>query len=566
MSLVSLPQTVRSLARLRHIVQVLSKHGFGHIVERIRIGRYIPLPQWLSRPPAVPLEPDAFVSIGQRLVRVCEELGPTFIKLGQLAATRPDLLPPAIVNELARLQDRVAPFPSAQARQIIADSLGRPIDAVFSRFDDEPFASGSIAQVHLATTTAGRKVVVKVRRPGIESVIHTDVVILRWLAQAVEHYLPEFHAARPRVLIEEFAHSIQRELDFINEASLTTRFRSAFEGNPSIRVPEVYWDLTESGVLTLEFLEGVPLREVLEDTSGRFDRAATARHLAEAFMRQFFELGLFHADAHAGNVLFSPPGSIGLIDFGNASDMDDELRGRLVLALFGTIRKEVDLVIEALADAGALGENTDLSLLQRDMREMLEKYYGLPLRRLELATVFTELLEISRRNDVLLPREFVLLGRSLVAVAGVALQLDPELNLLELIRPRLTQTLREQFSTRRLARKAGYGLWHLANAVAEAPRLLRDLIRRGGRGQVQVTIRHQNLDHLVSELDRSSNRLALSITMAATFIGSSLVIGRPPSETVLTIPLRYLGVAGYVASFVMGAWLAVAILRSGKLS
>lgn len=566
MSLVSLPQTVRSLARLRVIAQVLSKHGFGHIVERVQIRRHLPLPSWLAGPPPEPVEADSLKSIGQRLVRVCEELGPTFVKLGQLAAARPDLVPPAIISELSRLQDRVAPFPAEQARQIVASSIGRPIDEAFRSFDALPFASGSIAQVHKAVTADGQPVVVKIRRPGIDSVIHLDISILRWLAGAIERHVPELHFARPNVLIDEFAHSIQRELDFVNEASVTTRFAEAFANDETVRVPAVRWDLTESRVLTLEYVTGTRTSDVLASTDGPIDRKEAASHLATCFMTQFFKLGLFHADPHPGNLLFVAPSKVVLLDFGNAGRIDDELVSRLVLALVGTIRREVDLVVDALADVGALGPATDRGTLRRDLREMLEKYYGLPLRRLELGTIFVELMDVARRNDVTLPREFVQLGRSLVAVAGVALQLDPDLNLIEIIAPRLRRTLMEQFSSRRILRELGFGAWHMLNVVRDAPRLLRDIMRRGSRGQFQIQIRHQNLDYLANELDRSSNRLAFSILMAATFIGSSLVITLQRTETILNVPIRYLGFAGYAVSFMMAVWLVVAILRSGKLS
>ncbi|MCK6456122.1 MAG: AarF/ABC1/UbiB kinase family protein [Phycisphaerae bacterium] len=566
MSLVSLPQTVRSLARLRIIAQVLTKHGFGHIVERVQLRRYIPLPSWLIGPPPDAFEPDLLRSVGQRLVRVCEELGPTFVKLGQLAAGRPDILPPVIATELSRLQDDVAPFPSAQARRCIADAIGKPIEAIFRSFDDAPYASGSIAQVHRAVTADGQEVVVKVRRPEIDSVIHLDVTILRWLAGAIENHIPELRFARPRVLVDEFARAITRELDFVNEASFTTRFADAFADDPHVRIPAVRWDLTESNVLTLEYLTGLSLREVQDDPKCGVDRASAAKHLATCFMRQFFDLGLFHADPHPGNLLFIRPDRVGLIDFGNAGQIEEELSARLVIALVGTIRKEVDLIIDVLADTGALGANTNRDSLRRDLREMLEKYYGLPLRRLELGAIFFELMEISRRNDVTLPREFVQLGRSLVAVAGVALQLDPELNLLEIIVPRLRRTLLNHFSGGRVLRELGFGLWHLLNILREAPRLIRDILRRAGRGQFQVNIRHQNLDYLASEVDRSSNRMAFSILMASTVIGSSMLISMNRSETIMNLPIRYLGVVGYLISFVMAVWLVIAILRSGKLS
>jgi len=552
------------------VAQVLTRHGFGHIVERLQVRRIVPLPSWLAGPPPEAVEPDAMRSIGQRLVRVCEELGPTYVKLGQLVAARADILPAAVIEELSRLQDRVAPFPGEQARRIVLEALGRPIEEAFQRFDEEPFASGSMAQVHRGVAADGQRVVVKVRRPGIEGVIQTDVTVLRWLAAAAENHVPELRHVRPAMLVDEFAHATRRELDFINEASVTARFAEAFAGQPGLVFPAVRWDLTESGVLTLEHIDGSPLRDVLPDAArpegAEFNRQALATRLAACFMRQYFELGLFHADPHPGNLLFLPPDRVALIDFGNAGQIDDELLGRLVIALLGTIRKEVDLVVDVLADTGALGEGTDRGVLRRDMREMLDKYYGLPLRRLALAEIFNELMEIVRRNDVTLPREFVLMGRSLVAAAGVALQLDPDLNLIEVIRPRLRETFLRQFSGRRLVREAGFGLWHLLNILRDAPRVLRDVLRRGARGQFQVSIRHQDLDRFAAELDRSSNRLAFSILMAAVFMGSSMVIQLPAEHQILNVSTRYFGFLGYILSFFMGVWLVIAILRSGRLS
>lgn len=564
MSLVSLPQTVRSLARLRVIVQVLTRHGFGHVLERAQVRRYLPLPRWLAGPPP-PQQPDALRSIGQRLVRVAEELGPTFIKLGQLAAGRPDLLPGVVIEELSRLQDRVAPFPPEQATQILAEAIGKPVEEAFAHFEPAPFASGSMAQVHRARTAGGRDVVVKIRRPGIENIISTDVTILRWLAATVERHVPELRFVHPNMLVDEFARSIQRELDFINEASVTERFAQAFAADETVHIPAVFWELTETNVLTLEFVEGLRIRDVLDGAAG-CDRPKLAHNLANAFMRQFFEMGLFHADAHAGNLFFRPPAGIALIDFGNVGQLDDEVLARLVFALIGTTTRETDMVVDALADVGALASDTDRAALRRDLREMLDKYYGLPLRRLELGAIFTETMDLARQHHLTLPREFVQLGRSLVAAAGVALQLDPDLNLLEIMKPRLRRTIRNYLSGKRIVRELGFGLWHLVNIVRDAPRVLRDVLRRSSRGELQIHIRHENLDHLASELDRSSNRLAFSVLMAATFIGSSLIIGQPASERLLAMPIRYFGLAGYVVSFVMAVWLVIAILRSGKLS
>ncbi len=567
MSLATLPKTVRTFARLRVIAQVLSRHGFGHFVDRLQLGRFIPSAiRFRFAPKAEESDVDPLTAIGNRLVSVCEELGPTFIKLGQLASTRPDVLPPQVLTALERLQDDVAPFPPEQARRIFKDDVGMPVEQAFTSFTDEPFASGSIAQAHRAVAADGQDVVVKVKRPGIEQTVQLDIYVLRWMAERAESLFPELRSYRPRMLVDEFAQNIQTELDFVNEASATSRFQEAFADDPHIHTPKVRWDLTDSNVLTLEYMEGMHLREALDGRGKEVDRKQVARRLSECFLHQYFELGLFHADPHPGNMLIRPPGDVVLFDFGIVGQIDDDMVGRLVLGIVAMVNKEIDVIVDILADFGALSRDTDRTSLTRDLRTWLEKYYGLPLHRMEFKTLFRELIDIVRRNDAVLPREFVTMFKSLATVSGVVMQLDPELNLLELLQPKLSKLMRERFSPRRLARLAGVSGLHIASIVRDAPRLIRDLMRGIGRGQFQINIRHENLDYLASELDRSSNRLAFSVLVAATIIGSTMLLSMGSDLTVFGVPIRYMGFAGYAVSFVMSAWLLIAILRSGKMS
>ncbi|MCZ6816149.1 MAG: AarF/ABC1/UbiB kinase family protein [Planctomycetota bacterium] len=567
MSLVTLPKTVRTTRRLVAIAQVLSRHGFSHFVARLQFQRYLPSTAWLKRGrPAEEPETDPLETIGERLVRVCEELGPTFVKLAQMASTRPDILPTQILKSLGRLQDDVSPFPSEQARRIVRNDIDVPVDEAFASFDDKPFASGSIAQVHRAKTSDGQDVVLKIKRPGIEQTIQLDIYVLQWLAERAESLFPEMRPYRPQMLVEEFAQTTRRELDFVNEASSTARFYEAFKDNTQINTPQVRWDLTGPNVLTLEFMDGVRLREVLDEKGEPCDRPAVARNLAECFIAQFFELGFFHADPHPGNLFIRPPEGLSLVDFGMVARMDEELIGRLVIAIVAAVNRETDIVIDVLADLGAIGRETDRRVLKRDLQELNEKYYGLPVRRFDIGTLFGELVETVRRNDVTLPRDFVLMMKSLAAVSGVIQQLDPEFNLLELIQPKLRKLLAERASPRRLLRQAGMSSWHILNILRDAPRMIRDLMRGMGRGQFQINIRHENIDHLASELDRSSNRLAFSVLMAATIMGSSMVLSLEGDFQILGFEIRYLGFVGYALSFMMGIGLVIAILRSGKLS
>ncbi len=554
--------------RLRAIVRALSQHGFGYMVNRLDLRRFAPLKGRFGGAETVGV--DAPLSeVGQRMVAVCQELGPTFVKLGQMLSTRPDVLPAPIINELRRLQDHVAPFESSEAWRLIEEDLGRPPSELFTHIDPEPFASGSIGQVYRAVTANGDKVVVKVQRPGIEQIIQLDMHILRRLAELTERVMPELSVYRMGMIVDEFDRTIHRELDFVNEAAATSRFHEAFQTDPNIDIPGVMWSLTGSQVLTLRQIEGVTFEEVMADQDGRFDRSAIAQNLTDAYLRQYFEMGLFHADPHPGNLLVSDRSRVGLLDFGLVGQVDDELANQLAIALIAAVKREVDIVIDVMADIGAIGPNTDRAQLRSGMRELLEKYYGLPLKRLDLQTIFIEITDLIRRHDVQLPRDFVLLGKSIVTAAGVALQLDPDLNLLEIMRPKIFAMAKERFGPGHLFRTVAINLWHTLNIMKNAPAQIRDVMRRMSRGQLEVKVRHENIDNLTRELDRSSNRLSFSIVIAGLILGSSLLVTMEPGpqETILGwFHLRYLGVAGYFIAFLMGLGLLIAIARSNKLS
>lgn len=567
-----LPQTVRSIGRVQVIAGVLTHHGFGHLVDRLQLNRYVPLPKRRPPPPAdegAPAGPD--VSLGGRVVRVCQDLGPTFIKFGQMLSTRPDLVPAEIVRALESLQDRVPPFDSATARQIIEEDLGVPLSECYDSFEETPFASGSVAQVHRAVTRStdgrpGQAVVVKVKRPHIEDTVRLDMNILRWIADLAERFVPDAMFLQPRMVVDEFERTMLREMDFINEAATITRFRELLEGDECVHVPSVHWELTGPQVLTLEMIPGASLQSLLRTPDPRINAKELADKLVRGFMRQFFQMGLFHADPHPGNLLIEPPATIGLIDFGLTGQIDDEMLGQLVIALTGALSREPEVIVEVLADMNALSDDTDRFRLRRDFGQLIEKYYGFPLHRFDLQELFYEVSTLVRENRVKLPREFVLFGKALVAVGGICLQLDPDLNLIETVKPRLKGLLIRRLEPARLIRSATISGWHLMNILKSAPGQLRDVSRRLARGQWQVNIRHQNIDYLAHEIDHASNRLVFAIIIGAIIVGSSWIISSDTHAAILNIPLAWFGVIGYLVAAVMGLWLVVAILRSGKLS
>ncbi len=558
-------RSVRGLNRLRQIAQVLTQHGFGHIVAQLHLSRFVPVGVMRRRGAATPARVEG-PTIGRRIAMICSELGPTFIKLGQMLSTRPDIIPADVLAELSTLQDKVPPFDTALARRTLAEEFGCPIEQCLAWMGDEPIASGSIGQVYRARGLEGTELVVKVRRPDVEDTIRLDMQVMKWLADSLESVVPETRIYRPRMLVSELEDVLTRELDYVNEASATARMTAAFAQESGIRVPEVRWDLCSRRVLVLTALEGERISSAWEAENGeRFDRRLIARRLVHAFLKQVFEVGIFQSDPHPGNLLVAPPATLGILDFGQVGSVSESLLADLTAMVYSCVNREVALVIEALADLGALGDSVDRRGLYRSLQALLDKYYGLPLKRLDLTAIVSEFSEVVRRHDVLIPREVVLLCKAIGMMAGVTAKLDPELQILELLRPRLEQAIKQQFSPRRVARGAMMSGWHVLGLLRSAPSQIRDVLRRAATGAWRLDVRHENIERLIGELDRSSNRLAFSIVIAAIIIGSSVVVSAKTELTVFDIQIHYFGIVGYLIAGVLGLALIWAIFRSGRL-
>lgn len=576
MNPLQLGRNVRAFNRLRHIARVLTRHGFGHAVARLNLGRFVPI--WGLRKHPDTQDDAQPTTQGRRLRLVLEELGPTFVKLGQMLSTRPDLLPSDVTNELRRLQDDVPPFDNKLAMEIITADLGRPISECFSWISDQPIASASIGQVYRARLADNKEVVVKVRRPEIEQTIATDMQIMRWLADSLVALIPESRIYRPVTVVEEFDQAISRELDYVNEAATTDRFARAFANDEGIRIPKVFWEFSSPRIITIEALPGFNIDELLaspeiekargplDTPDGRWvDRRAVARNLANCYLKQTFEVGAFHADPHPGNILIEPVSTIGLIDFGQTGILTDEWKWQLVVMVYAAVKQEVDVVIDAMADMGAIGSETDRTGLHRSIQTLLAKYYGLPMKRIDLSVLLDEFSDILRRHDVTMPRDTIMLIKAYSTVSSVIMRLDPELDLLELIQPRIEQSMRQRFSPKTLSREAIRASWHMLNVLRIAPGQLRRSLRKLGTGEWRLDVRHENIDRLINELDRSSNRLAFSVVIAAIIVGSSVVVSANTTLTIFGFKFQYLGIVGYILAGVLGLGLSWAIFRSGRL-
>ena len=564
------------LMRLMHIAQVLGKHGLGHwgaylglgglfrgrkpLDEKARLGQR----HWTENE-----------DLARRFASALEELGPTFVKFGQVLSTRPDLIPEVYVAELRRLQDRVAPFGADEARRIMEEELGGPITDHFARFQDEPLACGSIAQVHRAVMLTGERVVVKVRRPGIQAAVERDLDVFQWIAENLERF-EAVRIFRPQMIVDEFRRSVRREMDFLSEAAYTEKFHTFYAGRKEVVIPNVQWDLTTARMLTLSEISGRSVAEGGAVAAMGVDRCQLARQLLRLFLEQAFYAGVFHADLHPGNLLIQPDGAIGMVDFGMVGHLGDDLREHLATSLIALSRRDVALIIEIYLEVGFVNDDTDVVGLRREMTILLDRYYGIPLDRVDVRQSFFEVMRIAREHKIPMPRDFVLLGKSLVAVIGYAMELDPALDIAAVVRPYAKRLMLEKISPKSLARDAALHAWHANNMLRALPGQAREFSRKLLEGKLAFRMSMPDLERVELEVDRATNRFALSVILGSVVIGSAVILHAkiPPFLSVVpglgfmaeTAPgISLLGLVGFLFAGVLGMLVAWSIWKHGKL-
>jgi ubiquinone biosynthesis protein len=551
-SILRIVRTYKSLQRLRHIIQILTKHGLGGYIDRLNLAGYLPVTIPFGRTSG-PRE----AATPKRVVKLFEELGPTTIKLGQMLEE--------YQRELSLLHDRVEPFLADEAKRIIQLELKRPVEELFAKFNDVPIGSASIAQVHEAVLLDGTEVMVKVRRPGIEETVRADIDLLRALADLVKKYIPEAKALRPRLLVEELARGIRRELDFVSEAAYTSRFHEEFLNDDRILTPNVYWDFTSSAVLTVERLCGTKITDSNGLRNAGIDEKALAANLSSVFMKQYFETGVFHGDPHPGNIFVTDAGKICLIDFGLVGHMSRDLREQLVTALIALDRGDFDTIVDVYTEMGVTSVDTDLSSFKRDLTELADRYYGIPIKRIDLKRLFSDLTYTARENNILLPRDIILLGKSMAMISGIARDLDGEVNIAAKADSYAKKLIAERLEPSNIVNKTVTGLWRTMRFLNALPREIGQIVRKLRSGSLEMAFRHEGLEGPVAELDKASNRLALSIILASVVVASSLIMNAKLAPIIPNTDISVIGLAGYFFAAVLGVWLVVGILRSGRI-
>lgn len=560
--LININRNLRSLKRYREVLGVLVTHGFDQVVEQLNLDYYLEIGrQLVSRnPEKKQLER---LPAPVRLRMAMEKLGPTFIKLGQTLSSRPDILPPDYLVELNKLQDSVQPISHSEITRHIEKELGAPIDTLFAKFETEPVAAASIAQVHKGWLHDGTVVAIKVRRPGIEKIIETDIDILNGLASLLEKHGFFEEICSPVEIVQEFNRTIFREIDFTKEGHTFSRFRTNFEHNTSVYIPQVFWELSNESILTMEFIDGIKISEIQRLESAGYDLKQIAQTGAQSFLEQVLSHGLFHGDPHPGNILVLPENTICFLDLGMIGYLGEDLKLQLANLLLGLYKRDTDLLISVMLSARERSKEINITALKRDLSEFIDDYYQIPLERINSFKLINEFIVMMKKHHIKFPSDLMLLAKALITIEGIGRQLDPSFNLIEQIQPAVAELLKQRLTGSSIQKELIHTLRAYSDVAKTLPRDIKELMYRINNNNFKIDLEHRGLDKLITDLDKSSNRLSFSFLIGSLIIGSSLIMQSESGPQLFGIPA--LGLVGYTIAAALGLWLAIGILRSGRL-
>jgi ubiquinone biosynthesis protein len=548
------------IRRYGKIVDALIKYEFGYIVDRMGLRSLRPLRSRIRRKEKLLKDTDTRPMKARMML---EELGPTYIKLGQILSMRQDLIPPEYANEFSKLQDDVQPFGIEEVEKLIRAELGSEIKDIYQYFEPEPIAAASIGQVHRAKLKSGEDVVVKVQRPGIKKIINSDLDIMYSIASFAEEHLPEAKLYQPVGIVEEFERSIKAEMDYTQEGRNADHFARNFRDDPRIYIPKVHWDCTSAKVLTLEFIDGVKSSSFEELECMEIERREIAIDVLKAFMKQIYDDGFFHADLHPGNVFIMKDGRIALLDFGMAGFLSQDMRNLLIDDLIALTRGDTTLYIELLRELGSIDENTDLSALKIDIDQLIYKYYGRPLRQLNTALILEEMINLLRKYQVRVPSNVALLSKGAMTAESFGSLMDPDINLTIIAEPFAKKAIKDRLKLTNIAGSTFKDASNWARVLHKAPIQIGHILNIAERGYLKLRFDPHGFDRVVSEIDAASNRLSFSLIISAIIVGSSFIIQTGMEPHIWGVPL--LGVIGFLMAGFLGMWLVIYILRTGRI-
>jgi ubiquinone biosynthesis protein len=557
----SLKGTVEHLRFYNRVLGVLTKYGFEEfsaaVGEHLHLGRKAASANGSANGNGT--------TRPQRARMALEELGPTFVKLGQLLSTRPDLVPAEYCAEFERLQDRVAPVRLELIRVEIERELGAPIAERFKEFDPKAFAAGSIAQLHRAVTREGQEVAVKVRRPGIVAALRGECEMLERLAGLVKGRMTKPDTVDPVLIVREFSRAVQKEADLDCERRNLLRFGRNFEGDPTVHIPRVYEDYCARGVLTMEFVRGVKPTDASAVAAAGLDPTIIAQRGVDFVLRQLLDFGFFQADPHPGNFFVTAGNIVTPIDFGQVARMGEAERQLFGEFVHCILEMNAAPMVSAFARLDMMDEDCNAVELKRDLDELLEMFHDLPVREMPFGTMVRQTFEIFRRHRLRPPSEFTLMLKAMMTIESLAVSLDSDFRLADRLKPYAQRMGLREVSPRRLWRRARQSILEALTLAVDLPADLRTILRNVKRGKVMVHIHHEHLENLVRTLDKSSDRVSFALIIAGLLVGSSFLVTQRDDIVLLGLmKVQTLGVLGYVVAAVLGMWLLLSILRGHK--
>lgn len=546
LNIISLSQNKKDLGRLVQILNILVKYQVGRYVDKLisRERLNIRISRHKSTPEIERMKPP------ERLALMFGELGTTFVKFGQLLATRDDLIGPEYAAELSKLHDDVKPFSTQEAKRIISEEFGKPVSEIFSNFEDKPIASASIAQVHRATLKNGKKVVIKVQRPGIEEVLKEDIRIMHYIAYLAEKNIPESHKFGPEYLVNDFERSTMRELDFLREARNSERLKENFKDQKGFYVPKVYDDLCTKRVLTMEEIKGTKLTKVIASSPKGINKSLIARRLLQAYVRMILIDGFYHADPHPGNIMVMGHDVICFLDFGRCTSIDKNLSESMFRLVLSALNNDPTGLVSQLVRTNMIEEDQNLKDMKADFTDLLDESYSPNIKNIKVGNVLEGLMNIISKYEFNRPRELADLARTLIILEGVETELDPNFNISEQFMINSKEYLVNKSDPSKLKQAITDNIIDLGYMVKDLPGKLKSFMERLSEGKITVQLEHKNLDTITADIKNVGDKLSIALILSALIIGSSIVgfINKP------------LGLVFFVISGAIGIWMLLKIL------
>jgi ubiquinone biosynthesis protein len=558
-------RTYQNVNRVRQIINVFLKHGFGRVIDQLHLSRYVPFRkrlktfgQWPAlKSPAVP----------ERLRMSFAELGPSFIKLAQILSSRPDLITKQFSDEFKKLQDRVPPFPTDEAIKIIEQEIDLSIDQVFSHIDSTPVAAASIAQVYNGTLLDGSDVIIKVQRPDIRDQIETDINILTTVAQLMEKYISESIFYNPSGIVDEFSRTVRKELNFVEEARNCDRFKRNFENNLNVYIPIVFKEFTTDKLLVMERIDGTRIDDIEAIERLGLDRKRLAKIGVDAYFKQILEDGFFHADPHAGNIYAMPNSMIGFMDFGIVGRVSPELRETMANTFLALIHRDFDRLIDQYMELGLIPEHVDIDLFRKefkaDLSEFLEPLYGLKLAEINFAEYMETISHLAIKHKMKIPLDLLLVNKAMLILENLGRELDPEFDFIAAAEPYASKLIKERVKPARLFEKARKNFMEVSDLILLFPKQMQQIIRKILKDDLHIRMTPIGLDKFIRDMDRSSNRIAFSMIISSILLSSAIMHAMEVGPKIYGMSL--LGFLAFGFAFLLGIWLIISIIRSGRL-